>query len=144
MMRSGPRDGVPIATPAPAVEEKTPVEEAAPVLSPDAVPEAPKAMQSLLAKVLDDGEGGEALPSSPFWTVVENTQVYKKFTGYLERNPTRYAKWQADWDTAQRETFEESLRHIHDEDCHWAHRALGLTSQIPILLERDFQRVPGL
>ncbi len=138
MMRSGPRDGVSVATPAPAVEEKTPVEEGAPALPPETAPEPPKAMQSLLAGVLDNAEGGKNLPSAPFWAVVEKTELYSKFMGFLERNPTIYAKWMADWDTAQRETFEESLWHLHNENCHWTHTALHRTSRILVILKRDF------
>ena len=101
--------------------------------TPQAAAETPQTFLNILAGILDKPEAGQ-YPSAPFWELVEDERMYIRFQAYLDRDPDARARWQAEWDEAQRESLEESLRHLHDENCKWTLQAL---SQSPSMQEYD-------
>ncbi len=129
------------SSPSPPVEESSapptpapPVDAAPPAVeTPQANAETPQTFLNILAGILDKPEAAQ-YPSAPFWELVEDERMYKKFQGYLDRDPDARARWQAEWDEAQRESLEESLRHLHDENLNWFGHALMLS---PSLRELD-------
>ncbi len=129
------------SSPPPPIEESSapstlapPVDAAPPTVdTPQAAAETPQTFLNILAGILDKPEAGQ-YPSAPFWELVEDERMYIRFQAYLDRNPEVRARWQAEWDEAQRESLEESLRHLHDENNKWIDHALMLT---PSMQEYD-------